>query len=253
MVRYPIYIPSKGRWANCKTADFLLEENIPFYIVVESQEKDSYIEKYGKDKILVLPFQDVSSPSPIRTWIKQHSTQAGDKRHWQIDDNIRKIYKFDKGKANPVDALTALSESENFVDQYRNIAIAGLKSKAYGFNITAPYKINQQVYCCVLVQNDTDLFWRTKTPCEDTDYSLQVLASGLCTLLIQVYQIDKIRTGAMKGGNSTHYANDGRVQRVRELQRLWGDNIVKLTRRYGRPQQNLSHVWAKYKTPLEPV
>tara|TARA_Y100000310_G_scaffold340843_1_gene437998 strand:+ start:211 stop:966 length:756 start_codon:yes stop_codon:yes gene_type:complete len=250
---YPIYIPSKGRWDNCITANVLLKENIPFYIVVEPQEKKQYEEQYGVNKILVLPFKNVSSPSPVRTWIKHHSTMAGDKRHWQLDDNINGFYKFVKNKRVPSDALTTITECETFIDEFKNVAIAGLKNKAYGYQIKESYKKNQQVYCCVLVLNDTDLFWRTKTPCEDTDYSLQALASGWCTVLIQIYQIDKIKTGGMKGGNSTHYDNDGRVKRVRELQRLWGDNIIKLSRRYGRPQQSLGHVWRKYTTPLERI
>ena len=40
--QYPIYIISKGRWESRKTSRALEKMNVPYHIVIESQEYDQY-------------------------------------------------------------------------------------------------------------------------------------------------------------------------------------------------------------------
>ena len=70
--KYPIYVVSKGRADACKTADFLVREKVPFHIVVEPQEQDLYAEKYGKERLYILPFSNRGLP-PTRQWVREHS------------------------------------------------------------------------------------------------------------------------------------------------------------------------------------
>ena len=86
--RYPVYVPSKGRYEDCLTAKFLIEDAVPFYLVVEPQEYDEYALRYGEEHVLALPFSNLGSVIPARNWIKDHSSEAGYLRHWQLDDNI---------------------------------------------------------------------------------------------------------------------------------------------------------------------
>jgi hypothetical protein len=39
---YPIYIPSKGRYNNCFSANLLIEEKIDFNLVVQEKEYELY-------------------------------------------------------------------------------------------------------------------------------------------------------------------------------------------------------------------
>jgi len=250
--KYPIYIPSKGRSGNSKTVSQLEEAGMSFSIVVEPQDYESYKEAYPDAVLVQLP-KDNGGISYVRTFCKTHSAELGAERHWQLDDNINAFYKMENGKRITVTPAAALVDTENFIDRYSNVAIAGLMSTAYGFGVQVPFKKNQQVYCCVLVLNSTDFIWRMRTTGEDTDYCLQVLSAGWCTILMQIYQIGKATTGSTKGGLQDHYKDDGRIQRVRELQRLWGKNLIGIHNKYGRPQQDLRHVWRKFDTPLEKV
>ena len=40
MPRYPIYVPSKGRYEKNLTANFLIKDGIPFKLVIEKEEYD---------------------------------------------------------------------------------------------------------------------------------------------------------------------------------------------------------------------
>src|SRR5690242_17416013 len=89
MPRYPIYVPSKGRYDKGLTAKALARDKVPFKLVVEPQEEDVYAAAFGKENLLVLPFSNLKQGSiPARNWIKQHALDAGAERHWCIDDNI---------------------------------------------------------------------------------------------------------------------------------------------------------------------
>ena len=244
---YPIYIPSKGRAASCLTAQALEREGTPFHVVVEEQERAAYAAVFGAERLLVLPFRD-RGLVPVRNWIKEHSTQAGNKRHWQLDDDLTSLRQCTKGGRAPREFKRLLKASEEFVDRYTNVAIAGLKSSAYGHQTKVPFKTNQQVYCCVLVLNELPYQWRGKQG-EDTDFSLQVLAGGWCTVLFQAFQFDAASTGSMSGGNTDGYEGDGRIERARELQHHW-PKLVRLQHRYGRPGFDCAHIWRRFDTQL---
>ena len=69
--RYPIYIISKGRWDTRHTAKSLEELGIPYFIAVEPQEYDKYVEATppGFGTVLKLPFSNHGKGSgPARNW-----------------------------------------------------------------------------------------------------------------------------------------------------------------------------------------
>ena len=51
--KYPIYIPSKGRWESRYTVRALQRINVPFKVVVEPQEFDNYAAVIDAKHLLV--------------------------------------------------------------------------------------------------------------------------------------------------------------------------------------------------------
>lgn len=249
--RYPVYVPSKGRADRCVTADRLGESGVPFSLVVEPQEADVYRARYGAERVLVLPFRDLGSVIPARNWIKDHATAAGAARHWQLDDNIKRFQRLYRGKRLPCVAGVALRVVEDLADRYENVGLAGLDYTFFvhaGFNDRpAPFLLNHHVYSCSLVDNALPYRWRGRYN-EDTDYCLQVLAGGRCTILVSAFMADKMTTMTVRGGNTDQlYAGDGRLKMARALERLW-PGVVKTRRRFKRPQHVVN--WSRFDRPL---
>jgi hypothetical protein len=248
--RYPVYVPTKGRHRPelALTLRTLMRDEVPFFAVVEPQERDAYAELVG-DRLLVLPFQDLGLGSiPARNWIKDHATETGWNRHWQLDDNIIEFRRLYKGRRIPCDAGVALRCCEDFSDRYENVAISGLNYQMFVTAETkAPYQLNCHVYSATLINNAIPHRWRGRLN-EDTDLCLQVLADGWCTVLINVFMANKLRTMASRGGNTdVLYQGDGRLEMARSLERAW-PGVVTVDRRYGRPQHVVN--WRKFDTPL---
>lgn len=219
--RYPIYIPSKGRADICVTAKFLLRDHIPFRLVIEPQEYQQYADAFGEDKLLQLPFSNLGLGSiPARNWIWEHAVSAGHKRHWILDDNIWRLMRRISGKKIGCHAGIALAVTEDFIERYENVAIAGLN---YDFfapreENLPPYYLNVHVYSCLLILNFLPYRWRGRYN-EDTDLCLQVLTGGWCTLLMNAFLAKKTWTMQMKGGNMTElYRGDGRLQMAKSLE-----------------------------------
>ena len=248
--RYPVYIPSKGRSYQCLTGKFLVDDGVPFFLVVEPAEFDVYAGFFGADRILRLPENDYGTSVPARNWIKAHATRAGFARHWQLDDNIYRMYRRHKGIKIACAAGIAVAAVEDFVDRYENIGVAGLNYHTFVHNrvMRPPFVTNVHVYSCTLVQNDLPYAWRSRYN-DDTDMCLQVLAGGACTVLFNAFLIDKKQTMSMGGGNTDDlYQGDGRLKMARSLERLW-PGVVTVRRRFKRPQHVIN--WRKFDTPLK--
>ena len=228
----------------------LRKYDVPFRLVVEPQEVQEYAAIYGSENVLTLPFRDTGSVVASRNWIKEHATKAGHKRHWQLDDDIQGFLAWTDDGRKPCSPSYSLATCEDFVDRYSNVAIAGLRSQIFGSVIHNPFTINCQAFTCVLVLNDLPYHWRGQHGTEDTDFSLQVLTGGWCTIIFHVFQF--MWSTIAPGGNASIYEGDGRLCRTRELQRFW-PGLVKLTRQRGRPSPDLARAWRKFDTPLEKV
>ena len=254
--RYPVYIPSKRRANNCLTAEYFIEDKLPFYLVVEPQEAHIYATKFGEERLLILPENDHTDENGnpdgliyVRNWIKGHATANGHKRHWQVDDNCRGVWRVYKGKRIRCPAGVGFRATEDLVDRYTNVAISGLNYYAFAFGQKQPFIVNAHVYSCTLILNSISNRWRLRYN-DDTDMCLQVLADGWCTILMNAFTIHKQQTMTMKGGNTDQlYINDGRLDMARSLERMW-PNVVETKRRWGRPQHVIKNQWGKFDTPL---
>lgn len=249
--KYPVYVISKGRYDCGHTAKFLIQDKVPFYLVVEPQEEDLYREHIPQANLLLTPFKNLGLGSiPARNFCWEHSKANGHDRHWILDDNIYHFRRFYKRKRIPMDSGMAFLAMERFIDRYSNLAIAGPN---YSFflrgNKLPPFFLNNHVYSTLCIDNHLDFRWRGRYN-EDTDLCLQALASGLCTVLFNAFTINKAATMTMKGGNSDQlYRGDGRLTMSRSLERLW-PGVVQTKRRFGRPQHHIKDEWRYFDTQL---
>jgi hypothetical protein len=259
--RYPVFVPTKGRWDTPLTIRFLQQDEVPFRIVVRPDEVNEYAKLVDASQILVLP-STVTNLMETRNWIRDVAEQEGHKRHWQLDDNSRRVYRLWYGQRIPCDSGPALRCVEDFSDRYRNVGVSGLNYKMFGLpNLTA-YFLNAHVYSCTLVNHEMPLRWRLVYN-DDTDLCLQALAAGWATVLVNTFLIDKLPTMIVKGGNTDDlykigesselegpYAGDGRRQMARALERAW-PGVVTVDRRFQRPQHVID--WKRFKFPLLPA
>jgi TET-Associated Glycosyltransferase len=251
-MRYPIYVPSKGRSDVSMTTKFLINENLPFYVVVEPCDYDAYRKVYSESQLLTLPGSDYGGVYAARNWIKGHSIAHGDKRHWQLDDNISKLLHMWRRLPQQTTTSEILSAVETFCDRYKNVGIAGLAHRAFGRLATTPFVVNRGVYSCVLVLNETEARWRPDVV-DDTDYAFQILTSGWCTVLFYAFLQEKATSGAFAGGNTdTTYAGDGRMKTASAMVRAW-PALTKIVMRFGRPKVYTAQMWKHFTHTLQPV
>jgi hypothetical protein len=173
---------------------------------------------------------------PARNWIKRHATSEGQARHWQLDDNIHRFHRRWKAFRLPCKAGLALAVAEDFADRYCNVAVCGLNYRTFCLEDIPlpPFWINTRVFSCSLIANDVPISWRGIYN-EDSDYCLQAIEAGYCTVLINAFLCDKEATMKMGGGNTPMYQGDGRLKMAQELADRWPDR-VRVTWRYNRWQ-----------------
>ena len=241
--KYPLYVISKGRWESRLTAKALEKRRIPYHIVIEPQEYEQYAVVIDPTKIFILPFSNLGQGSiPARNWVWEHSIQAGYERHWILDDNIRDFFYLFENRYYQVDSGVTFRIMEDFVDRYKNIALAGPQY----FMFTprkdkfGPLSFNTRVYSCILIKNDLSYRWRGRYN-EDTDLSLRVLKDGWCTVLFRAFPAHKEVTMKMTGGNTDElYQKDGRYQMALSLQRQHPD-VTKIVWKWGRWQHSVDY------------
>lgn len=216
--RYPICIPSKGRFDVQKTGKALDRMGVSYKFFVEETEYESYCHHLGCDKVVSMPFHDLKQGSiPARNFIWEWCKERGHKRHWTVDDNITSFVRCTNNRRLCVRGGQFFQAMEDFVDRYENIAMAGPHNKGFvpdrADNIT-PYLLNSRVYSCILLDTSLEHRWRGRYN-EDTDLSLRLLKDGYCTLLFRALLMDKGTTVGvknatpMKGGNTDNVYNSG--------------------------------------------
>lgn len=243
--KYPVYIPSKGRAESRLTVKALASMGVPFSVVVQPQELETYAAVIDPAKILVLPASEAVSASEgglvrARNWIWEHAVSTGAERHWQIDDNISTFYRYNRNLAEPVTSGTIFRAAEDFVDRYENVAQAGFQYEAFCHwtrersKEKPPYFLNTRIYSCTLNRNDLPYRYRGVYN-DDTDISLRILKDGWVTVLFNAFCIGKAATMTVRGGNTDIYAEDGRRLMAESLAEQHPD-VVQVITRWGRPQ-----------------
>lgn len=233
--KYPIYIISKGRADSRYTSKALEEMGVPYRIVVEKHEYDTYCSVIDPKKVLMLPWSNHGMGSgPARNWVWDHSMSEGHEKHWIMDDNIRNFRRLYKSTRLRMRTGNFFRACEDFIDRYENVWMSGLQYKFFCAPTEkyAPFIVNTRIMSCILMDNSCPHRWRAKYN-EDVDLSLRILKDGACTILIYAFLQDKISTQILKGGNTEELYGSGTFEKSKMLVDLHPD-CVSLVKRYGR-------------------
>ena len=244
-----MYIPSYKRAECTKTAALFKKHKVPFFLVVDENDREDYCRAGYEEHLLLLPFLNNGTSYPPRNFIWEHSVSEGAKRHWQVDDNIFHFKRFTGKERQYIPPGVALRMIEEFSDQYTNIAIFGPNYSTFcmPYQSTPPVRFNCHIYSCMCIKNDLPFRWRGPWN-EDVDLCLQSLVEGYCTIATQFVCQQKAATMTTKGGNTVSYSNlDSRAYGSRTLQAKW-PGLVELTNKYGRPHFHIKKNWAMFRS-----
>jgi hypothetical protein len=220
--------------------------NMPYSIVVEEQEYDTYASVINEDKILILPKKYIKNydacttnqgnngSGPARNFCWEHSLENGATSHWLMDDNIAAFGRINRNLYVHVTSGTIFKAAEDFIKRYENVALAGFN---YDFLAKAkteipPFVKNTRIYSCLLIRNDIPYRWRARYN-EDTDLSLRVMKAGWCTIQFNAFIQEKATTQTMKGGNTDEIYKEGTLNKSKMLEELHPD-VAKVVWRFNR-------------------
>lgn len=254
--RWPLYIVSKGRADSRLTSKALERMGVPYRIVVEAQEVETYAAAIDRSKILTLDPEyqrkyetcdDLGTtkskgPGPARNFVWDHAISEGHSWHWVMDDNIKGFYRLNKNLKVPVSDGTVFACMEDFVERYRNVAMAGPNYFMFASRKSKmpPFVTNTRIYSCNLIRNDTPYRWRGRYN-EDTDLSLRMLKDGWCTVQFNAFLQEKITTQHLKGGNTdAFYAKEGTLAKSKMQVDLHPD-VSKMVWRFGRVHHHVDY------------
>ncbi len=258
--KFPVFVPTKGRWEAMHTIRALARCRIPFRVVIERQDYDQYrraLNARGIEplEILVVPHKD-EGLVVTRNWIWDYASAMGAERFWTFDDNIRGLFRFDRNLLVPVRDGSTLAVIESFAERYTNVPVVGMNYFMFVSRkcLIPPYYMNTRVYSNMLIWTDfqapdgfayrNEGFFN-----DDTDLCLRMLKDGHCTFLFNAFLIDKITTMYVTGGMTPHYQGDGRWKMAEEL-RLKHPDVTEITRKWGRWQHQVDYSRFKRNKPL---
>lgn len=246
---HPVYIVSKGRWERPLTARALEVMGVPYWMVIEEQERDRYARTIDSRRLVILDPEyqrdydtcddlgesKSKGPGPARNFAWDHAIDSGASWHWVMDDNIRHFVRLNHNRKIRCQTGSCLRAMEDFADRYSNVAMAGPNYRGFANQQSASLSFitNTRIYSCILIRNDIPYRWRARYN-EDTDLSLRVLKDGWCTVQFNAFLQDKMVTQSMKGGNTdAFYAIEGTLAKSQMQVKLHPD-VSRLVWKYGR-------------------
>jgi hypothetical protein len=254
--KFPIYIPSKGRYESLITSRYLDSMGVHHRLVVEPQEYKLYLNAIGdKSKLLVLDMSykenyDLcddyglsrsTGSGPARNFIWDHSIAEGHSHHWIMDDNIKSFRRYNKNQRIKVSNGSMFVAMEDFFLRYKNLAMAG--PNYYMFIAprakVKPLIFNTRIYSCNLIRNDVPFRWRGRYN-EDTILSLDMLKAGWCTVLFNAFLQRKMTTQTVKGGNTEELYGNGTTEKSQMLVNMHPD-VARLAFKFNRVHHHVDY------------
>lgn len=222
---YTVYIPSKGRPTTGSTYLLCKNAGIPYKVVCEPQDFEAYSAEIGADNLVMLDKND-QGIQYARSFIKKYSTELGQEKHWQMDDDMKYFTTRVNEKNVRTDILAVVSIVEAITKLYSNVGISGITSNAFAFSKPRKVQANRLAYGVVLVNNEIEQFWRPDTV-EDWDYTLNMLEAGYCTLAFNHVNFVTPGTGTNAGGNqmTDWETKEKRKEFYTKFAAMWPDNF----------------------------
>lgn len=252
MNRYPIYIPSRGRWERPfrLTVRYLERMGIPHYLIVEADEAAAYGKVINPtyttlleldpayqrdyDPLCALPPGASRGSGPARNFAWDHARANGAARHWVVDDNIAGFYRYQHNRKILALTHTFFDAMEDFTDRYENVLMSGPHYEHFVLRYAKhpPFLLNSRIYSCNLIQTNAPFHWRGRYN-EDTILSLDMLKAGYCTVLFIAFLQNKVATQRLQGGNTDELYRDGTLAKSQMLVRAHPD-VARLVRKWNR-------------------
>lgn len=246
---FPIFIPSKSRAESALTPRFFDIIKVPYRLIVEESQYKQYSEHFDKSKLIVLPQEYLDNydtcdelgntkskgPGAARNFAWDTSIDEGFKWHWVMDDNILNFGRLNKNQRVPVGDGFILRAMEDFVQRYKNVAMAGPNYFMFlpSRNARPPFTLNTRIYSCNLIRNDVPFRWRGRYN-EDTDLSLMMLKAGWVTVQFNAFYQWKVTTQLLGGGNTeAFYASEGTLPKSKMLVDMHPD-VARLSFKFSR-------------------
>jgi len=233
--KYPIFVPTKGRYEKLYTISALERLKIPYTAVIEKQEYSQYAAVIDKSKLLVLPHQN-RGLTVTRNWIWDYAcNELKTPYFWTMDDNIREFYRLHQNIKYRVDSGSFLLAMEDFTERYENLYISGMSYEMFvpRKKKHPPFIMNTRIYSNMLIK--ADIPYRNVTFYnDDTDLCLRILKDGHCTVQFVAFLADKIATMTIKGGMTDYYEKTNkRLQFAEELFKAHPD-VVRVVWKFNR-------------------
>jgi hypothetical protein len=248
--KYPVFIPTKGRYELRHTIKAFEAIGVPFHPVVVPDEYEQYAAVVrDKERIIILP-SHVHGLVPTRNWIWDYAASLQTPYFWTFDDNIRAFYRLNQNIKARCGSGTFMCVIEDFAERYENMAISGMQYEMFvpRSRKSHPLNLNTRVYSNMLIK--TDIPYRNRGVYnDDTDLCLRVLKDGWCTVEFNAFLADKINTMKVRGGNTPIYEGDGRLKMAQELQMRHPD-VTKIVWKYGRWQHQVDYRPFKKNRPI---
>lgn len=250
-MKYPIYIPSKGRAKSAKFIQFLHTAGIEFTIFIESHEYHTYSFNFPNATLKVLPLSN-QGITYVRNHIKKTSEDLKDEKYWIFDDDITGLY-YREGSKMVKCGAEVLEAAEYCL---RGFALGSLDYQQFAWSATK--NIVQNSFCDVAVLVDNNLTYGLRyRPMvegkEDRDFAMQVIKSGQRTARTTLQAFAAPKNGSNSGGlKEIFYDLDGREEKCSTaMVELWGTEIcVPITKKDGRKDVKIH--WEKiYKNELQ--
>jgi len=249
--KYPIYIPSKGRWEKRLTSDTLIKMGVKHNIIIEESQYEQYKAHTDPEYVtlLILPQKYLDEydtcdtlgstrskgPGPARNFAWDHAISQGHKRHWVSDDNVQNFYRMNGNKRVIVSDGAIFRAMEDHADQYENVYMSGPHYRFFAVpaDRLPPFAMNTRIYSTNLILNSAPFRWRGRYN-EDTILSLDMLKAGGVTLQYYAFLTGKVVTQALGGGNTAEfYAKEGTLPKSKMLEDVYPE-YAKVVWKYGR-------------------
>jgi hypothetical protein len=131
---------------------------------------------------------------------------------------------------------------EDFVLRYKNIGQAGFNyaNFCHSNEVSPPIILNTRIYSSLLIRNNLPFRWRGRYN-EDTDLSLRILKSGLCTVQFNAFLQGKKGTQKQSGGNTKEfYEKEGTKKKSQMLADMHPD-VAKVVWKFNRWHHHVNY------------
>lgn len=260
MNRYPIYIVSKDRAEICTTHKILDFSGITWSYAVEPQDYEKYVERFGENYVVNIGEND-KGIYYVRNFCIEHSKNAGHKKHWQVDDDLKKIFyramqeKGTRSREEIDNPGTMLKNIEDYTDDFSNFGAGCLTHDGFAFAKKLDIDLNKMIYCFQLMNNNVKARYQPHTS-EDVDFSVNMLREKWVTMVFNQFSFTTPKSGSIQGGcnSSVDYQNKGRKLRNLKLCETFPQWFKEYThKKTGLSEIKPSKIWRYFKQKPEQI